>query len=179
MSDTRNHYQKLTMKLLTVFLLLFGYFAPASAQKQPKLDAISNYFSEYVDDTTFTAVYVSGKLFELFGDADIDLDELEDEEVRAILDVVKDVQGIRILHTDRNARMYYEKAKRRIPTSHYELLFKVRTQDGENVEAFVQDDNAAISELFLLVGGEDTFAMLSFVGRIDLKKIGALQRALD
>ena len=165
------------MKYLFLPLLLLLSTAPASAQKP--LDAISNYFSEYVDDPDFTAVYISGKLFELFEDTDIDLDELDDAEVRAILDVVREVRGVRILHTDLDVRQYYEQAKRRIPTDHYELLFKIRTQDGENVEAFIQDDNAVVSELFLLIGADDTFAMISFIGAIDLKKIGNLQRALE
>jgi hypothetical protein len=166
------------MRLLYVFIFL-TCSAPAFAQQSLQLDAISNYFSEYVDDQRFTAVYVSGKMFELFNDAKIDLDEIDEDELRAILDVVRDIRGIRVLHTDETPLKFYEEAKRRISTDSYELLFKVRTKDGQNVEGFIQDENAIVSELFLLVGADDTFAMLSFVGNIDLTKIADLQRALD
>ncbi|CAH0998754.1 hypothetical protein LEM8419_00102 [Neolewinella maritima] len=166
------------MRYLTTLLLLL-YLAPAAAQNALPLDAISNYFSEYVDDERFTAVYVSGKMFELFEDAKIDLDEIDEDEVRAILEVVRDIKGIRVLNTDVTPLKFYEEAKGRIRTDTYELLFKVRTQDGQNVEAFIQNDRAIVNELFLLVGTRDTFAMLSFVGNIDLSKLSELQQALD
>lgn len=165
------------MRYLTPLLFLL-YLAPASAQNLPQ-DAISTYFSEYVDDPDFTVAYVSGKVFGLIKDANLDLQEMDEKEVEAILRVVRDVRGIRLLHTDRNAQRHWKEARRRIPTDQYELLFKVRTQDGENVEAFVRDDAAVISEFFLLVGGEDTFAMFSFVGSIDLTQLAELQRALE
>ena len=160
-------------------LLFVCTLAPASAQNNLPLDAISTYFSEYVDDERFTAVYVSGKMFELFEDSKINLEEMDDEEVAAILDMVRDIRGIRVLHTDQTPLRFYREAKERISTDAYELLFKVRTQDGQNVEAFIQDENAVVSELFLLVGADDTFALLSFVGDIDLSKLGNLQRALE
>jgi hypothetical protein len=47
------------------------------------------------------------------------------------------------------------------------------------VEAFIQDEKAVISELFLLIGAVDNFAMLSFVGNIDLTKLSELQRAIE
>lgn len=159
-------------------LLLCLYLVPASAQKLPQ-DAISTYFSEYVDDQDFTVVYVSGKVFQLFKDAQLDLEDLDEEEVEAVLKVVQDIQGIRVLHTDENAMAHWKEAKNRIPTDKYELLFKVRTKDGDNVEAFIQDEEAVISELFMLIGAGDNFAMLSFVGSIDLTKLSDLQRAIE
>jgi hypothetical protein len=161
-----------------IALLFLLHLAPASAQKVPQ-DAISTYFSEYIDDERFSAVYVSGKIFQLFRDADLDLDELDEEEVKAVLEVVKDIQGIRILHTDVNAMGFWKEAKNRISTNRYELLFKIRTKDGDNVEAFIQDEKAVISELFLLIGAADNFAMLSFIGTVDLTKLSNLQKALD
>lgn len=166
------------MKYLLALLLCL-YLAPASAQNKMPQDAISTYFSEYVDDESFTVVYVSGKIFQLVKDAKLDLDDLDEKEVEAVLKVVRDIQGIRILHTDHNAMAHWKEAKKRIPTDRYEMLFKVRTKDGDNIEAFIQDDKAVISELFLLIGAADNFAMLSFVGDIDLTKISELQRAIE
>ncbi|MEO0733229.1 MAG: DUF4252 domain-containing protein [Bacteroidota bacterium] len=164
--------------LITTLLFLVLPLAPAAAQKVPT-DAISAFFSEYVDDLTFDVVYVSGKVFELFRGANLDIDELDEEELEAILAVVKDIQGIRLLHTNQNCQQHWKEAKARIPTDKYELLFKIRTQDATNIEAFIQDENAAINELFLLIGADESFAMLSFVGVIDLKELSKLQDALD
>lgn len=166
------------MKYLIAFIALVLFSAPAFAQKLPQ-DAISSFFSQHVDDPDFTVVYVSGKVFELFQDIDLDVDEIEEEELQAILKVVRDVQGIRVLHTEKRVAEHYREATRRIPTDLYELLFKVRTTDGQNVTAFIQDESAVISELFMLVGTDDTFVMLSFVGAIDLNEIASLQKALN
>jgi nitrate reductase alpha subunit len=165
------------MKNLLPLLLLFLPLL-ATAQKLPQ-DAISTYFSEYVDDQDFTVVYVSGKVFGLFKDANLDLSDLDEKEVEAVFDVVQDIQGIRVLHTEHNAMARWKEAKKRISTDKYELLFKVRTADGDNVEAFVQDEDAVISELFLLIGAQDNFAMLSFIGAVDLSKLADLQRAIE
>ena len=165
------------MKYFILAALLFS-IAPATAQTEARLDAISTYFSEYVDDQRFTAVYVSGKMFELFEDAEIDLAEMDEDEVRAIMEVVREVKGIRVLSTDETPRDFYTEAKRRISTDDYELLFKVRTKGGQNVEAFVQNEEALINELFMLVGTDDNFTLLSFVGNIDLTKISELRSAL-
>ncbi|MEM9527450.1 MAG: DUF4252 domain-containing protein, partial [Bacteroidota bacterium] len=97
----------------------------------------------------------------------------------AILEVVRDIQGVRILLTEEDTESHWSEAKKRIPTSQYEILFKMRSAGGDNVEAFIQDEDAVINELFLLIGTEDTFAMFSFIGAIDLKKISMLQDALD
>ncbi|NJB86848.1 hypothetical protein GGR26_002625 [Lewinella marina] len=166
------------MKYLIALLLLL-FLAPASAQKKAAADAISSYFGEYVDDERFTAVYVSGKMFALLEDAQFDLDGMDEKEIAAVLEVVKDLQAVRVLHTETTPLTFYRQAKDRIRTDAYELLFKVRTQDGQNVEAFIQDEGATIRELFLLVGATDGFAMLSFVGEIDLSKLGQLQKALE
>jgi len=106
------------MKFILPLLFLLFPLSAAFGQKLPK-DAISNYFSEYVDDQDFTVVYVSGKIFDLVKDADIDLEELDEEEVEAVFDVVKDIQGIRVLHTERNAMARWKEAKKRIPTDKY------------------------------------------------------------
>ncbi len=165
------------MKYLLALLICL-YLAPASAQKLPQ-DAISTYFSEYVDNQDFTVVYISGKIFELVKDSNLDLEDLDEKEVEAVLRVVRDVQGIRVLHTDQNAMAHWKEAKKRIPTNKYELLFKVRTKDGDNVEAFIQDENAVVSELFLIFGAADNFGMFSFIGSIDLTKLSDLQRAIE
>ena len=169
------------MKAMLLSILLFFTFSPASFSQHGDVDrdGITTYFSRYVDSGDFDVVYISGKVFDLINDAELDLEGMEEEEVAAILNVVQDVRGIRILHTDENTMRYHAEAKKTISTDAYDLLFEVRTRDGDHVEAFMRGNDATISELFMLIGGKDTFAMISFVGRIDLSKIGDLQKAMD
>jgi hypothetical protein len=43
----------------------------------------------------------------------------------------------------------------------------------------VKESGDIVQELLMIVGGEKEFALLSFSGNIDLKKIGKLAKALD
>jgi len=51
--------------------------------------------------------------------------------------------------------------------------------DGENVSFMVKDNGDIVEELLMIVGGDTDFALMSFIGNIDLKKIGQLAKALD
>lgn len=160
--------------------LLLMSFGPLSAQSE--VNAIDKFFKQYLENDDFTVVYISGKMFELFGKLDIDKETLsldDDEDVEAIMDIAQDMKGLRILTTDINAERYYKEAKEKINTQEYEILMTVRTQDGENVEFLVLETaENKIAELLLLVGGDD-FALLSFVGNFDLEKISRLAEELD
>jgi len=162
------------MKYLLVFMIsLFSFMGAANAQE----DAISKYFNKYMEDEAFTVVYLSPKLFQLLGK--LDIDELDDNEAEAILEVVEDLKSLRVLTTDQNAEQYYKEATNMINTKDYEVLLTVR-DEGENVQFLIKDDGGSvINELLLLVGGMNEFVMVSFVGNIDLDKISHLAKKLD
>lgn len=161
------------MKYLSLLIIvLTGFLSPLNAQS----DAITKYFDQYVNDDRFTVVYISPKMFEVLGK--LDLEELKDEEAQMIMDVVKDLKGLRVLTTEISPQKFYEEAKSKINTKEYEILLTVR-DDGENVQFLIKDEGDTINELLLLVGGEDEFVMLSFVGDIDLDKISKLAKKLD
>ena len=166
------------MKYLSVLLFLL-LVAPAAAQKEVPLDAISNYFSEYMDDERFTVVYVSGKMMEFFDDGDLEISDLDEDKTAALLETVRELRGLRVLSTDETPLVFYEDARRRIDTRAYELLFRLRTKEGNKVEAFVQPKSAPARELLLLVGAEKNFTLVSFVGNIDLERLGELRQALE
>lgn len=163
------------MKVLkTAFILLVATCWSTAAMAQS--NAIDLFFSQYVEDENFTVVYISPKLFQMIGE--LDVEGMDDEEGKAIMEIAKDLRGLRILTTDVKPMEYYEEAKQKINTEDYEVLMTVRDKDGDNVEFFVKDtaggDGSVFDELFLLVGGEDDFVLLSFVGQIDIEKISKL-----
>jgi mRNA-degrading endonuclease RelE of RelBE toxin-antitoxin system len=115
-------------------------------------------------------------MFEILGK--LDLDEMKDEEAQIIMDVVKELKSLRVLTTEVTPLKFYNEAKAKIKTSEYEILLTVRDEE-ENVQFLIKDEGDVINELLLLVGGEDEFVMLSFVGDIDLNKISQLAKKLD
>ncbi len=140
-------------------------------------DAISKYFDQYLDDDNFTVVYVSGKMFDMI--AKVDIDELKDEEAQVIMDVAKDIKGLRVLVTDVDPKQYYKQARKLIKSDDgYEVLLTVRDK-GDNVNFWIKEKNNVIEELFLLVGSEDEFVLVSFLGRLDLNKIAQLADKIE
>ena len=161
------------MKYLSIFLLaLFGLNVNAVAQE----DAISKYFSQYVDDEDFSIVYISSKMFEMLGK--LDTDSMDDRETQAVMEVVQDMRGLRILMTEKEPMQFYNEAIKTINTNGYEELMKVRT-DGEHVQFLVKENGDIIRELLLLVGEADEFVMISFIGNIHLDSISKLGKVLD
>lgn len=166
------------LKVLTVMLVASCISVAAAAQA----NAIDKYFSQYVNDENFTVVYISPKMFQMIDK--LKIDGLDDEEGKAIMDVAKDLRGLRILTTDVNPLKYYKEAKAKINTNEYEILMTVRDKDGENVEFYVKElagsNGNVFEEFFLLVGGQDEdFVLISFVGKIDLAKISKLAESIE
>jgi hypothetical protein len=154
--------------LILSFFVIISTSVASFAQE----DAIMKYFSKYVDDQRFSAVYISPKMFNMV--SKIEIDEMEPE----VQEVIRSMKGLRILHTEQNALQYYNEAIKTINTNDYELLLTAR-DNGENVRFMVKDKGDIVEELLMIVGGEKNFALLSFMGNIDLKKIGKLAKALD
>lgn len=154
--------------LILSFFIILGSSVAAFAQE----DAIMRYFSKYVDDQRFSAVYISPKMFNMV--SKIEIQDMEPE----VQEVIRSMKGLRILHTEQNALQYYNEAIKAISTNEYELLLTAR-DNGENVRFMVKSKGDIVEELLMLVGGDKNFAMLSFLGNIDLKKIGKLAKALN
>ena len=156
--------KSLFLSLITLVITTFS----VTAQE----DAITKYFNKYIDDTTFSAVYISPKMFNMV--SKVEIKEMDP----AVQEVIASLKGMRILHTEKNAAKYYQEALKVIPTNDYELLLTARDK-GENVRFMVKESGDIVQELLMIVGGDTDFALISFIGNIDLKKIGKLAEALD
>ena len=161
------------MKRSFFVTLLFVIAALGSASAQN--DGISRFFNQYAEDERFTMVYVSPKMFQLLAKI-----ETDDEDWNNLRDVVKDLGGLRVLHSDSitGGLELYKSALGKVPTNEYSELLSVR--DGkENVRMWTRDSGSIINELLLLVGSPNEFTLLSFTGKIDLDKISQLAKKMD
>lgn len=141
---------------------------------QAQNDAITKYFNQYRDDDRFTMISINKKMFELI--ANVAEEDVDDE----VMEMLSEMDGLKILTTDQNPKAFYNEAISKINTNEYEELMTVREKD-QNIQFLVKDqkDGKIVNELLLLVGGEDDFVMLSFVGKIYLNKIAKLAKNMD
>ncbi len=157
------------------YLFLLPVLFLAAIQLHAQNDAITRFFSKYSEDERFTTVYVSQKMFQLVAKV-----ETDDADWNSMREVIKDLGGLRVLTCDSitDGVQLYKEALSKVPQNEYSELLTVR--DGqENVRIWIKDQGSIINELLLLVGAPDEFVLLSFVGKIDLEKIGSLSKTLD
>ena len=171
------------MKLfkLIILTITLGFFTNNINAQDEAANAIDKYFQKYIDDERFTVVYISPKLFQLIGKLDISGVDMEDDEAEAIMDMVEDLRGLRILVSEEDTEQLYKEARQKINTSEYETLITVRNKDGDNVDFLIKDQNDGdlIKELLLMVGGGEDFVLMSFVGNISMEKISKLAKTMD
>jgi hypothetical protein len=141
---------------------------------QGQEDAITKYFNKYRDDSRFTMVSINKKMFELI--ANVAEEDVDNE----VLDMLTSMNGLKILTTEENPAAFYKEAISMINTNEYSELMTVRDKDL-NIRFMVKDqaNSKIVDELLLLVGGEDEFVMLSFIGKIYLNKIAKLAKNMD
>jgi hypothetical protein len=158
-------------KLIVIVVMLAGYNV-GMAQG----DAISKFFNKYQNDETFSQVTVSSKMFSLFTNM-----EVESKEDQEVLDAISKIRGLRILAKEnaRNARELYKEAFALIPSKDYEELMTVRDEDQDMKFLIKDDGKGKISELIMVMGGNDEFMVMSLFGEIDLKQVSRIGKKMD
>jgi hypothetical protein len=138
-------------------------------------DAISKFFSKYQSDESFSSVTVSSKMFSLF--TNMDAETPEDKEV---LEAISKLKGLKILGKEdaRNARELYKEAFVLIPIKEYEELMSVRNED-KDIKFYIKESAGKISELLMVMGGNEQFMVMSLFGEIDLKQISRIGKKMD
>lgn len=137
-------------------------------------DALNKFFKAYMDDERFSIVYISPKMFQLV--SKIKINDMDAD----VQETLKSLKALHILSTKHNPRTFYKEALSKVNTKEYEELMKVR-DEGEDVIFLTKSapgNEDAIKELLMLVGDDEEFTAISFVGDIDLNKIGKLGKSL-
>ena len=151
--------------LCTLLITIQGF-----AQK----DAISKYFSDYEYHEDFTVVTISGKMFRMI--SNIEMDNPEDKQT---LDVISKLTGLKVITTEDNDGMsYFKSSLRTLSSSPFEEILSVN-EDEEYIKIFIREEGKDIVELLMVMGSDHDFSLLSITGIIDLATIAKLGKSLD
>ena len=159
------------MKKLMIGAVAMVWSMAASAQN----DAIAKFFSKYQGDETFSQVTISGKMFSMMANIDGDT-----QEEKSMISAISKIKGLKILKKSeaRNSRELYKEAMTMIPTSEFEELMTVRDKD-KDMKFFTKEAGGKISELVMVMGGNDEFLVMSLFGEIDLKEMGKIGKSVN
>jgi hypothetical protein len=152
-------------------IVLMAVSVMANAQN----DAIAKFFTKYQNDETFSQVTVSGKMFSMMANLDGDTPE-----EKAMINSISKIKGLKILSKSeaRNSRELYKEAISMIPTKDFEELMSVREKD-KDMKFFTKESGGKISELVMVMGGNDEFMVMTIFGEIDLKDISKIGKSVN
>lgn len=156
------------IKYLVVLLTLILASGSAFAQD----DAIGKFFGKYVDDSRFSIVSVSPKMFSLL--SKVNWDTIPQD----IRQTVTKLRSLRILSTETTPRQFYKEAMSRIDMKEYEELVTIRDKN-DDVRFVIKESGGVVHELLMVAADEDGFTMISFVGDIDLDKLSRLSSSMN
>jgi hypothetical protein len=134
-------------------------------------DAIGKFFGKYLDDSRFTVVNVSPKMFRLL--AKVNWDSVAPD----LKQTITKLQSLRILSTSTTPGVFYKEALERIDRKEYEELITVRS-NKDDVHFLIKESGNTIHELLMISVEENEFTLVSFVGDIDLDKLSRLSSNL-
>jgi hypothetical protein len=158
--------KRLLIIIAAVQLIAFG----VNAQD----NVLAPLFDKYADDEAFTKVTITSKMFSLFTEF-----EPEDPDTKELTEAISKLKGLKILASDSidNARNYFKDATAQVRKGNMEELMSVR--DGRDDMLFmIKEEAGKISDLVMLVGGDNKFVAMSLYGEIDLKQISKLSKGM-
>lgn len=152
-----------------IFTLVFIFAVTiVSAQKNP--------FEKFTDMNGVTSVYISKNMMSLLS---------KDSNQYGGVDVTnftEKLNSILILTTE-NKKVSQEMlslANSRIKENNYELLMRVKSDDGELVNFFMKGKPDNIQELIMIVdGNDDESVIMQFLGNFKLQDVQEMTRNFD
>ena len=155
--------------------VMLGVVMMLSVAAQAQNDVIAKFFNKYDGDESFSKVSISGKMFSMMANID---GNTEDE--KAMISAISKIKGLKILKKDdaRNSRELYKEALSMVPTGQFEELMTVRDKD-KDMKFFTKESGGKISELVMVLGGNEEFLVMSLFGEIDLKEMGKIGKSVN
>jgi hypothetical protein len=146
-----------------------------SVAVQAQNDVIAKFFNKYDGDESFSKVSISGKMFSMMANIDGNT-----EEEKAMIGAISKIKGLKILKKDdaRNSRELYKEALSMVPAGQFEELMTVRDKD-KDMKFFTKESGGKISELVMVLGGNEEFLVMSLFGEIDLKEMGKIGKSVN
>lgn len=153
---------------ITLFLL-----ALMTTSLQAQDDAIQKFFSKYMEDDSFSRVYISPKMMQMAGGFLKSADQ-NDPETKDLGELISKVRGIRILSGDKvNGQQMYKEAMATLNKNQYEDLMDVADKDS-NIKFMVREEGGKIRELLMLTGSAEGFTLLSMLGNFTYQDLNIL-----
>ena len=158
----------LILKITVVIIALLPVILLAQNSSVDKI------FDKYSGMDGYTTVDVSKGLFELFAEVESDDEDFEDFQK-----AVEGIEKLRLLAyspdegNSNEKEKFLNDIKKSIPFDEYDELMVVKDSDAD-IKFLAKSNKQVISEMLMLVDGDDEVVLLSLTGEIDLNHVAKL-----
>ncbi len=155
--------------LLLAWLLLSVQVARAQNE------SLNHFMEAHKRDQGFTFAYLSKDLFEV-----VSRSQVEAKDWKKLQQLVKNIGSLRILAADDipHGLLLYQEVLDQVPTEEFDELLIVRAEQTK-VRIWAKSDGSGVTDLILLVGSPEEFALVCFAGALELGNITDLARLFD
>ncbi len=151
-----------------IYTALFIAITASTAIAQT--DAISRFFSDLELNPEVTTVAMSGKMFQMLGDI-----EVEGEEEKALTSMASKITAFKMVvdHQNADARSSQRAGVKKLYNA-YEELASVRDKELQ-LNIMIDENGGLVREIVFIAGTQDNnFIVASLLGNIDLNEAGKL-----
>jgi hypothetical protein len=151
---------------ILLFLMMAGFINAQSL--------ISTTFSDYESNEDYSRVSISKKMFSIMANLNP-----EDEDEKELINTVSNLDGLKIIVADSTANpdKLYKETLNRMPKRFEELL--TVNEKSEKIVFMIDEKDGMVSELIMVLRGENQFVLLDLFGKIDLKQISNLSKKMN
>jgi hypothetical protein len=140
---------------------------------QAQTNPVDDLFEKYSGKDGFTTIYISSKMFSMFGSLD-----LEDEDLNNLMNRLKTIRILTVEDTTLNKKIdFYNEISKKLNFEDYEELMVVKESE-KTTKFLVKQSGKTISELLVISGGKGSNALISIRGDIDLKNISNISKKM-
>lgn len=129
---------------------------------------VADFQKKYEKNANFSVVNITAKMFQLIGSMGTDEEQ----------SVIKDLDGLRVITTEKNAKKHYKNALSMVQAADYEELMNTE-EENERMVIYMKEEEEIISSLIILTENMQEFSMIGISGNIDLKKLASLSETLN
>jgi len=158
------------LKVIGMMILLLVGASPLLAQE----DALSKFFSKYMEDDRYSRVYISPKMMQMAGGFLKSEVNPNDPQSKDLGNLISKISGIRIIsRSDFNGKPLFTEMKGLLNKNQYEDLMDVHDK-GSDVKFMVREEKGRIKELLMIQASSTGFTALSMLGNFTYQDLNIL-----
>jgi hypothetical protein len=158
------------LKLIGIIMWMLLGTAPLYAQE----DALSKFFSKYMEDDRFSRVYISPKMMQMAGGFLKSEVNPNDPNAKDVGNLISKINGIRIIsRSEFNGKPLFTEMKGLLNKNQYEDLMDVHDK-GSDVKFMVKEEKGRIKELLMIQASSTGFTALSMLGNFTYQDLNIL-----